>query len=49
MLMIWSKFGLNNFQHRLLIRMATFVHNIINVEQAPKLLKEQLILNVIDE
>ena len=44
--MIWSKFGLNNFQHRLLIRMATFVYDIINVEQAPKLLKEQLILNV---
>ena len=26
--------------------MAIFVYNIINVEQAPKLLKEQLILNV---
>ncbi len=26
--------------------MATFVYNIVNVEQAPKLLKEQLILNV---
>ena len=26
--------------------MATFVYDIINVEQAPKLLKEQLILNV---
>ena len=43
---ILEKFGLNNFQHRLLIRMATFVYNIINVEQATKLLKEQLILNV---
>ncbi len=26
--------------------MAKFVYNIVNVEQAPKLLKEQLILNV---
>jgi hypothetical protein len=43
---ILEKYGLNNFQHRLLIRMATFVYNIVNVEQAPKLLKEQLILNV---
>ena len=25
--------------------MATFVHNIINIDQAPKLLKEQLTLN----
>jgi len=43
---ILEKYGLNNFQHRLLIRMATFVFNIVNVEQAPRLLKEQLILNV---
>ncbi len=27
---ILEKYGLNNFQHRLLIRMATFVYNIVN-------------------
>ena len=41
-----ENYGLNNFQHRLLIRLATFVHNIVNIEQAPKLLKEQIVMNV---
>ena len=41
-----EKYGLNNFQHRLLIRLATFVHNIVNIDQAPKLLKEQIVMNV---
>jgi hypothetical protein len=40
-----ENYGLNNFQHRLLIRLATFVHNIVNIEQAPKLLKEQIVMN----
>jgi hypothetical protein len=37
--------GLNNFQHRFFIRMATFLHNIVNIEQAPKLLKDQIRMN----
>ena len=37
---------LNNFQHRLFIRMATFIHNIVNIDQAPKLLKDQIKMNV---
>ncbi len=35
-----------NFQHRFFIRMATFLHNIVNIEQAPKLLKDQIRMNV---
>ncbi len=35
-----ENYGLNNFQHRFFIRMATFLHNIVNIEQAPKLLKD---------
>ena len=38
-----ENYGLNNFQHRLFIRMATFLHNIVNIEQAPKLLKDKMI------
>ena len=26
-----ENYGLNNFQHRLFIRMATFIHNIVNI------------------
>ena len=37
---------LKSTEHRLLVRIATFVHNIVNIEQAPKLLKEQLVMNV---
>jgi len=37
-----ENYGLNNFQHRLFIRMATFIHNIVNIDQAPKLLKDQI-------
>lgn len=40
-----EKYGLNNFQHRLLARLATFVHNKVNIDQAPKLLKEQIVMN----
>jgi len=40
----------NNFntllQHRFFIRMATFLHNIVNIEQAPKILKDQIRMNV---
>jgi hypothetical protein len=38
-----ENYGLNNFQHRLFIRMAFFIHNIVNccIDQAPKLLKDQ--------
>jgi hypothetical protein len=41
-----ENYGLNNFQHRLFIRMATFIHNIVNIEQSPKLLKDQIRMNV---
>ena len=41
-----ENFGLNNFQHRFFIRMATFLHNIVNIEQATKLLKDQIRMNV---
>ena len=41
-----EKYGLNNFQHRILIKMANFVHKTVNIEQAPKLLKEQIVMNV---
>jgi hypothetical protein len=41
-----ENYGLNNFQHRFFIRMATFLHNIVNIEQAPKLLKDQIRMNV---
>ena len=35
-----ENYGLLNFQHRLVFRMANFVHNnVINIDQAPKLLK----------
>jgi hypothetical protein len=37
---------LKSTEHRLLIRMATFVHNIVNIEQASKFLKEKLVMNV---
>ena len=40
-----ENYGLNNFQHRFFIRMATFLHNIVNIEQAPKLLKDQIRMN----
>ena len=43
---LFENYGLNNFQHRLFIRMATFLHNIVNIEQAPKLLKDQIRMNV---
>jgi len=33
-----ENYGLNNFQHRLFVRMAIFLHNIVNIEQALKLL-----------
>jgi hypothetical protein len=39
--------GFNNFQHRLFIRMATFIHNIVNIDQAPKLLKDQIKMNLL--
>jgi len=42
-----ENYGLNNFQHRLFIRMATFIHNIVNIDQAPKLLKDQIKMNLI--
>jgi hypothetical protein len=41
-----ENYGLNNFQHRFFIRMATFLHNIVNIEQAHKLLKDQIRMNV---
>jgi hypothetical protein len=41
-----ENYGLNNFQHRLFIRMATFLHNVVNIEQAPKLFKDQIRMNV---
>jgi hypothetical protein len=41
-----ENYGLNNFQHRFFIWMATFLHNIVNIEQAPKLLKDQIWMNV---
>jgi len=41
-----ENYALNNFQHRLLIRMATFLHKIVNIEQAPKLLTDQIRMNV---
>jgi hypothetical protein len=41
-----ENYGLNNFQHRLFIRMATFIHKIVNIDQAPKLLKDQIKMNV---
>ena len=28
-----------------IVRMATFLHNIVNIEQAPKLLKDQIRMN----
>jgi hypothetical protein len=40
-----ENYGLSNFQHRLFIRMDTFLHNIVNIEQAPKLLKNQIRMN----
>jgi hypothetical protein len=42
-----ENYGLNNFQHRLFIRMATFIHNIVYIDQAPKLLKDQIKINLI--
>ena len=42
-----ENYGLNNSQHRLFIRMATFIHNIVNIDQAPKLLKDQIKMNLI--
>ena len=36
---VLENYGLNNFQHRLSIRMATFIHKIVNIDQAPKLLR----------
>jgi hypothetical protein len=41
-----EKYCLNNLEHRLLIRLATFVHSIVNIDQAPKLLKEKIVMNV---
>jgi hypothetical protein len=41
-----ENFGLDNFQHRFFIRMATFLHNIVNIEQATKLLEDQIRMNV---
>ena len=41
-----ENYGLNNFQHRLFIRMEHFIHKIVNIEQAPKLLKDQIKMNV---
>ena len=41
-----ENYGLNNFKHRFFIRMANFLHNIVNIEQAPKLLKDQIRMNV---
>jgi len=43
---ILENYGLNNFQYRFFIRMATFLHNIVNIEQAPKLLRDQIRMNV---
>jgi hypothetical protein len=42
---ILEKYGLNILQHRLLIRMTTFVYNIVNFEQAPKALKRTINFN----
>ncbi len=42
-----ENYGLNNFQHRLFFRMATFIHNIVNIDQAPKLLKDQIKMNLL--
>jgi hypothetical protein len=36
---------LNNFQHRLILRLTT-VHNKVNIEQVPKPLKDLIIMNV---
>ena len=41
-----ENYGLNNFQYRFFIRMATFLHNIFNIEQASKLLRDQIRMNV---
>ena len=40
-----DNFGLNNFQHRLFLRAATLAHNIVNKENAPQLIKEQIVPN----
>ena len=40
-----EKFGLNNFQHRIIIRLATFIHKIVNSKGSPEQLKDQLKLN----
>ncbi len=40
-----ENYGLNNLQQRLFIRMATFIQNIVNIDQAPKLLKDQIKMN----
>ena len=38
-----ESYGLCNFQHRLFLRATTFVHNIINKTNAPRILKEQIV------
>ncbi len=37
-----EKFGLNTFEHRLMLKMATFVHKIVNNINAPIILKASL-------
>jgi hypothetical protein len=40
-----ENYGLNNFQHRLFISMAAFIYNIVNIEQAPQFLRDQIGIN----
>ena len=40
-----ESYGLNNFQHRLFIRMSSLVHGILNNNNSPKLLREQIVFN----
>ena len=42
-----ENYGLNNFQHRFFIRMATFLHNIVNIEQAPNNLARLSLMNTV--
>ena len=40
-----EKYGLNNFQHRFILRASTLAHNIVNKANSPKTLKEKLVFN----
>lgn len=40
-----EKYGLNNLQHRIIIRLSSFIHKIVNNDEAPQLLKNELTTN----